>query len=164
MSKVLPIFLIFGSFLISASVLTRFNIGAMFDVKLVVIVCYGLTKGEYKGAIFGFFTGLVFGILLANMVGFFALLGFVTGYASGIFFKYDSERSLIVTVLIILGIVFAYQTVAYIGQAVFLGQPGLMQRLHMIVFPKTILTTALFVPVYLLVNRFRNKVKRVEFV
>ena len=164
MSKLLPVFLIPASFMLSASVLSRISIGAMFDVGLVMIICYGISKGEVKGAIFGFITGMVYGILMANMIGLFALLGFASGFVSGIFREYDSERSLIITVLIVLGVVFAYQTVSYLGQAVFLGQFGFLLRLHAVVLPKTILTTALFVPVYLFVSFVRSRVKRVELV
>ena len=162
MSKVLPVILILISFLLGASVLPRFNIGAMFDISLIMIICFGFVKGEVKGAIFGFFVGLVHGMLLANMVGFFTLLGFVVGFVSGIFREDNIVRSLIITVLTVLGVVFVYQTVSYLGQAVFLGQFGFLLRLPAVVLPKTILTTALFVPVYLLVSFVRTRVKRVE--
>ena len=163
MSRVLPIFLILVSFLFSASVLPRFNIGAMFDIGLVVVICYGLTKGEVKGAVFGFVTGLVYGLLLASMAGLFALLGFIAGFVCGLFRDDDYERSLIITVLIVLGVVFAYQAASYLGQAVFFGQFGFLQKLHIVVLPKTILTTALFVPMYLFVSFVRSRIlKRVE--
>ena len=162
MSRVLPVFLILVSFLLSASVLPRFNIGAMFDICLVMIICFGLKKGEVKGAVFGFFIGFVYSILMANMIGFFAPLGFVAGFVCGIFREDDNGRRLIITILMVLGIVFAYQAVSYLGQALILGQFGFLQRLHTVVLPKTILTTALFVPVYMFVGFVSNKVKRVE--
>ena len=164
MSKIFPVFLILVGFLLNASVLSRLNIGAMFDIGLVLIICFGLTKGEIKGAVFGFFFGLVNGMLMANMLGFFALLGFAAGFASGVFREDCGERSLIATVLIVLGVVFSYQIVSYIGQAVIVSQFGFLQRLHTIVLPKTILTTILFVPIYLCVDFVRSKVKRVELV
>lgn len=164
MSKILPVFLILASFLLSASVSTRFSIGAMFDVGLILTICFGLTKGEVKGAVFGFFSGLVYGLLMANMFGFFALLGFAAGFASG-FFKEDyGDRSLSATVLIVIGIVFVYLSVSYIGQIVIISQFGFFQRFHAIVLPKTILTTMLFVPIYLCVDFIRSKAKRVELV
>ena len=162
MSKILPVFLILVSFLFSASVLTSFNLGVMFDLSLVIMICYGFFKGEVKGAIFGFVVGFVYGILMANIVGFFAFLGFATGFVSGIFRENDQDRSLIITILIVLAIVFSYQTVSYLGQSVLFGQFGFLQRFHTVVLPKTILTTALFIPVYLFVSFVRNKVKRVE--
>ena len=162
MSKVLPVFLILVSFLLSSSVLPRFGIGANFDTGIIMVICYGLVKGEVKGAAFGFFAGLINGMLMANMVGLFALLGFIAGFISGIFREDGYERSLIVTILIVLGVVFAYQSVSYLVQTMFLGQFGSIQRLHLVVIPKTILTTALFVPVYLFVGFVIGKVKRVE--
>ena len=162
MSKVLPVFLILASFVLSSTVLPRFNIGVMFDVPLIMIICYGLVKGEVKGAFFGLVIGFVCSVLMASLIGFFTILSFVTGYVCGIFREDDSERSMIVTVLIVLGIVFAYQMLSYIGQAILMGQFGFFLRLHTIVFPKTILTTALFVPIYLFVNFVRSNVKRVE--
>ena len=156
MSKILPPFLIMASFLISSSILPRFGIGAMFDIGLVMIICFGLAKGEIKGAVFGFFAGLVYGILMANMAGFFAILGFASGFVSGILREGDFERSLVITVLIVLGVVFWYQTASYLGQALLLGQFGFLRRLHAIVLPKTILTTALFVPSYLFVSFVRR--------
>ena len=162
MNKVLPIFLILASFTLSSTVLPRFNIGAMFDISLVMIICFGLIKGEVKGAVFGFFVGLVNGILMANIVGFFALLGFVAGFVCGFFRDENNERSLIITILIVLGVVFAYQMASYLGQIVFFGQFGFLQRLHTVALPKTILTTALFVPVYVFLCFVISKVKRVE--
>ena len=159
MNKVLPPFLILASFLFSATVLPRFSIGEMFDISLVAVVCYGLVKGELKGAVFGFFVGLVHGMLMASLVGLFALIGFVAGFVSGFFQEDDSERSLLITILIVLGVVFAYQTVSYLGQAVFFGQFGFLQRLHIVVLPKTILTTALFVPIYMFVGFIRRRVE-----
>ena len=162
MSKVLPPLLILLSFLISASVLPHFSIGANFDIGLIIIICYGITKGEVKGAIFGFFAGLVYGILMANIAGFFALLGFIFGFVCGMFRENDDERSLIITILIVLGVVFAYQTMSFLGQAVLLGQLGFLQRLHTLVLPKTILTTALFIPIYMFMGFVRHRAKRVE--
>ena len=164
MSKVMPVFMILMSFLLSVSVLPLFGIGAMFDVGLIMIICFGLIKGEVKGGVFGFFTGLVYSMLFVYTVGLFALLGFVAGYASGVIRDEHDERSLIVTIFIVLGVVFAYQMASYLGQAVFMGQLGFLRRLHVVVLPKTILTTMLFVPVYLFVGFFKNKVKRVESV
>ena len=162
MSKVFPVFLILASFMLSASVLPRFSIGAMFDISLVMIICFGLTRGEVQGAVFGFFVGFVNGILVANMIGFFSLLGFAAGFACGIFRDENNDRSLIITILIVLGVIFAYQTASYLGQVVFMGQFGFIQRFHTVVLPKTILTTALFVPVYMFVDFVIGKVKRVE--
>lgn len=159
MSIIFPPFLILLSFLLSTSVLPRFSFGANFDVGLILIICYGLSKGQIRGAFFGFFTGLVYGMLLANMVGLFVLLGFTAGFVGGIFHEYDDDRSLVITILIVLGIVFAYQTASFFGQAVFFGQLGVLQRFFAIVLPKTILTTALFVPVYLLMGFVRTKCK-----
>ena len=164
MTRVLPIFLILISFMLSSAVLPRFNIGAMFDIGLILTICFGLVKGEIKGAVYGFFIGLVYGILMAYMVGLFVFLGFVIGYASGLFKEEYSERSLIITILIVLGMVFAYQLAIYFGQAMLLGQFGFLQRLHTIVFPKTILTTMLFVPIYLFVCLVKSKVKRADLV
>ena len=148
MSKVLPPVLILIGFLISTAVLPRFlPLGVMFDVGLVLIVCYGLAKGEIKGAMFGLALGLVYGLLMSGFFGFFALTGFAAGFASG-FFR-DDERSLVVTILIVLGVVFVYQIVSYVGQAVLLGEIGFMRTLHRVVLPKTILTTLLIVPVNL---------------
>ena len=162
MNKVLPFVLVLVSFVLSSTILPRFNIGVMFDVSLVIIVCYGLVKGEVKGAFFGLIIGFVYSVLMANLIGLFTLLGFVTGYVSGFFYEDDSDRSMIITILIVLGIVFAYQMLSYMGQAILMGQFGFLQRIHTVVLPKTILTTALFVPIYMLVSYVRSKVKRVE--
>ena len=159
MRKVLPAFLVIAILLLGASVLPRIALGPMFDLNLVAVIVFGLAKGELRGAVFGFFVGLVHGILMASFVGFFALLGFVAGYVCGFFQEYDSQRSMAITILIVLGVVFAYQTASYFGQAVLFGQLEFLQRLHMVVLPKTILTTALFVPVYMFVGFIRKRVE-----
>ena len=159
MSKVLPAFLILASFLLSASVLPRLAIGTLFDLNLVAVIVFGLAKGELRGAVFGFFIGLVYGILMENLAGFFALLGFVAGFASGYFREGAGERSMMLTILIVLGVVLAYQVASYTGQAVLMGQFGFLQRLHTVVLPKTILTTALFTPVYMFVGFIRRRVE-----
>ena len=163
MTKILLALLILANFLVRFSVLPHFSaFWGMFDTGIIIIICFGLVQGEVRGALFGFISGLVYDMLLASLFGLFALLGFVAGYASGKFQKNENERSLLGTTLVALGIVFIYQAASLVGQLLFLGEVGLMRRLFIVILPKTVLTTALFVPIYVFVSFARNKVKRVE--
>ena len=162
MTNILLVLLVPVNLIISVTVLPHLPI-LMFDTFFVMIVCVGLVQGEIKGGVFGFAAGFVNDMFFPGLFGFFSLLGFALGFICGMLKNKTSKESLLFTTLVVLGVVLLYQTISLSGQLIILGQFGFLFRLHTVVLPKTVLTTALFVPVYMLICFVRGKYFEAEF-
>ena len=165
MNKLLFAPLIILSFILSTAVMPRLPLAfGMIDLNLAIILCYAMLNGEVRGAAFGFCAGLAFDLLLANIIGFNALLGFLAGYASGAFLKHSKEAQMIYSALIALVIVFLYQLANYAGLSIFFAQTDFLRAIHRIIIPKSILTTIFFIVACFLINLCaKNKDSRGSF-
>jgi rod shape-determining protein MreD len=100
--------------------------GAHPEAMLLVVAAAGYVGGPQRGAVVGFFTGLVTDLLLPTTFGFSALVGCLLGYVTG-----TATRSLVRSSRWLAVLSLTAATVAglvgYAGLASLLGQPGALQ-------------------------------------
>jgi len=137
-------------------------LGVTPDTTLILIVGYGILRGDVEGAIFGFCAGLLQDIFSGGPIGMFALMGLLTGYVSGKPFKDFFKDNYFLPFFIILVAVMTQQFVIYISSYLFLGYTNLPHFAWTIILPKTIYTVILSIPFYSLLHFINSKVEQRE--
>jgi len=155
--------LILINFTIQATLFPHLAIlGVTPDTALVLIVSYGILRGEIEGAVFGFFTGLVHDMIGGMVIGVFALLGFLTGYVCGKPFKDFFKDNYFLPFVVVLGVSVVYQFMLYVTTVLFTGQFAFFHYFTTIIVPKTIYTASLSIPVYSLLHFINARIERRE--
>jgi len=137
-------------------------LGVIPETALVLIVSYGILRGEIEGAIFGFSAGFLQDIFSGGPLGMFALIGFIIGYASGKPFRDFFKDNYFLPFFIVLAAVLAQQFVIYVSSFMFLGYLNLSLFARTIILPTTIYTIALSIPLYSLLHFINSRVERWE--
>jgi len=149
------------NFVLQTSILPHMAIfGVIPDTALILIVCYGILRGDVEGAIFGFCTGLVQDVFFGTAIGLFALIGFLVGYVSGKPFKDFFKDNYFLPFFIVLGAVLVQQLFIYITSYMFFGQLNIWLFTRMIILPTTIYTVTLSIPLYILLHYINGKIER----
>jgi rod shape-determining protein MreD len=131
------------------------------DTALVFIVSYAIIRGEIEGAIFGFGAGLVQDVLGGVIIGFFALLGFLTGYLCGKPFRDFFKDNFFLPFLVVIVAAFVYQFAVYVATVMF-SHADFWFHFRTVIFPKAIYTASFSVPVYAFVHFVNGRIERFE--
>jgi rod shape-determining protein MreD len=155
--------LILLNYVLQSSVLPALEIfGVAPDTALILIVGYGVLRGDVEGAVFGFFCGLTRDLFGAYYIGLFAMLGMLTGFVCGKPFKdFFHDNALLPFIVVPLAAV-AYQLAVYSAEFLFTGRSSLLQYFGGVIIPKTIYTTAFSMPVYSLLYLINGRLERYE--
>jgi rod shape-determining protein MreD len=155
--------LIFVNFTLQASLLPHFSIMEVTpDTALIFIVSYAILRGDIEGGIFGFAAGLVQDALGGTVLGFYALLGFLTGHFCGKPFRDFFKDNYFLPFFIVLGISIIYQSLVYVFAVMFIGQADFWFYLRAVLLPKTIYTASISVPLYAFLYLINSKIERYE--
>lgn len=154
--------IIFANFVLQATLWPHFAVMSVTpDTAMVLIVSYAILRGEIEGAIFGIAAGFVQDILGGTVFGFFALLGFLTGYVCGKPFRDFFKDNFFLPFLIVIAVALVYQFAVYVGTVMFV-HADFWFYFRTIIFPKTIYTASLSVPIYAFVHFVNRRVERFE--
>lgn len=86
MRKFIVLLIIIINFIVQSTLLQHFRIfGILPNTALIMVVVFSILWGKNKGAVIGFFTGILQDILLGKMLGVNALIYMLIGYNMGVF-------------------------------------------------------------------------------
>lgn len=137
-------------------------LGVTPDTALVLIVSYGILRGDVEGAIFGLFMGLVFDMLSGTFIGIYALLGFLTGYVCGKPFKDFFKDNYFLPFIVVVFASICYQVMLYITTIMLTGNLDFWHYATTIILPKTIYTASLSIPLYSFLHFINSRIERHE--
>ncbi|MCL2604718.1 MAG: rod shape-determining protein MreD [Defluviitaleaceae bacterium] len=137
-------------------------LGVTPDTALIFIVSYGMLRGEVEGALFGLAAGFLMDIFGGEYMGVYALMGFLVGYVSGKPFKDFFKDNYFLPFFIVLGMALVYQFALYVALFMFRGHLDFWFYLYSIIVPKTIYTSALAIPLYLLMHFVNRRIEAFE--
>jgi len=137
-------------------------LGVVPDTAIILIVSYGMLRGEIEGALFGLAVGLVADIFTGVHVGTYALMGFVMGYVSGKPFRDYFKDNFFLPFFVVVVMVVVGQLLTYLIHLVLVGRLEFWFYLHAIALPTIVYTAALAIPLYSLFHFCNNKVEIYE--
>lgn len=152
--------LVLINFILQTTLFPHLSIlGVTPDTALILIVSYGILRGEIEGAIFGFFTGLVQDMLVGMIIGLFALFGFLTGYMCGKPFKDFFKDNYFLPFAVVVIVSLVYQFTLYVTTILITGQIDFWHYFITIMLPQTIYTASLSIPLYSLLHVINAKIE-----
>jgi rod shape-determining protein MreD len=138
-------------------------LGVTPDTGLILIVSYGILRGDVEGALFGFACGLMFDIFGGYYIGLYAMLGMLTGYVCGKPFKDFFHDNYFLPFFVVVFATIAYQFLFYCTAILFSGSLDLFYYTRAIILPKTIYTASLAIPLYWLMHAVNGRVEYYEY-
>lgn len=138
---IVSIFMVAVCFLLQSTLLSQFTLGGIVpNLMIVIIASIGFLLGNRTGMWFGFGLGLLTDIMFGNIIGFYALLYMIVGYANGAFEKILFQRDIKLPLLLIVCSDFVYSNICYILLFLLRGRFNYLYYLTGIILPELIYT------------------------
>jgi rod shape-determining protein MreD len=138
-------------------------LGTTPDTALILIVSYGIMRGDIEGALFGLACGLVHDVFGSHYIGLYAMLGFLTGYVCGKPFKDFFHDNYFLPFFVVVIATVCYQFLFYCTAILFTGSVDLMYYIGTRIIPKTIYTASLSIPLYSLLYFINGRIELYEY-
>jgi len=132
------------------------------DTAIIFIVSYSILRGDVEGAIFGFFSGLTHDLFGGHFIGLYAMLGMLTGYIVGKPFKDYFKDNYFLPFMVVIAATFAYQMLFFFANFLIWGRIDFWFYFTSIIFPKTIYTASIAIPLYSLMFVINSKIEDYE--
>lgn len=149
MRFIIYIILIFFSFLLQT---TLFNNILILDIKpnliLILIVSFAFMRGELDGALIGFFCGFLMDMFFSTILGVNALIGLIVGYFAGKLCHSFYKNSILTPLVLTIFSTIIYNLLFYIINILLKGYPNIFYFIKTIIFPETIYTVIISIPIY----------------
>lgn len=156
--KIVSAVMLIVCFLLQCTVFNQLSLGSIKPNLLIILTsALGFTRGHKSGMLVGFFSGLLIDIQFGNLLGFYALIYTVIGFANG-FFKqiyYDDDVKL--PLFLIAGSTFIYGIVVYLFQFLLRGDFHFIQFLGQIIIPELLYTLVVALALYPLIRHVNRK-------
>lgn len=141
--------ILFINLILQSTLFHLFKIrGIMPNTAIIIIVSYSLLRGSVAGAVVGFFAGLLQDMFFGNTIGFYSLLGMLSGYFAGkVHQDFYRENYIMPLVLCALVTVF-YETVVYISGFLFSGKLNYFFYFSRLILPEAVYTSVVSIAIY----------------
>ncbi len=151
------------NFILQSTVLHVIEIrGVIPDTMLIIVVSYALLRGQNAGASTGFFAGLLYDIFFGNSIGFYALVGMLTGYFCGICHRnfYRENFILPVTLSAVANIITGL--IIYFTGFLFNNSYNVFYYIVSVIIPQAVYTGIVALPIYRVLYGINKKVEMKE--
>lgn len=122
--------------------------GIMPNTAIIIIVSFALLRGSLEGAIVGFCSGLLQDIFFGLSLGYFALLGMLTGYFCGKGHQDFYRENYLLPFIMCTLADFLYELIIYLTSFLFRGQLNMLHFLKTILLPEMVYTTVCSIVIY----------------
>lgn len=140
---------IFINFILQTTLLPYASIGGVLpNTALIIIVSCGLLRGYWEGAVTGFFSGLLQDIFFGTSIGFYALLGLLSGLLAGLNQKNFYRENYLLPMIICAIITILYESVIYVIGFLFQGETNILYFVIRLALPEAVYTAILSIPIY----------------
>ena len=137
------------SFILQTTLLQYIEIrGILPNTAVILIVSYALLRGSTGGVIVGLCCGLLQDIFFGNGIGYYALLGVLTGYFAGRSHKNFYRENYIFPIIICAVATALYETVIFVTGFLLQGHTQILYFLVRMLLPECVSTAILTVPLY----------------
>lgn len=161
MKKVVTVILVLLTIVLESTLLVKFRIrGIMPNLSLILVVSYGLQEGKRWGRNVGLLIGLAQDVLFCSYIGFFSLLYFYIGHASGYVKHVFRKTNLLIPSLLIIAGDLVYGCVCYFFRYFLAGQIDFSYYWMHIIVPEAAYTSLFILPCYCALAMLNRKLTR----
>ena len=126
------------------------------NLLIVVTSAFGFMRGKKEGMTVGFISGLLIDIMFSDLIGFYALIFMVIGYANGFFRKIFYDEDIKLPIMLIAASDFLYGHLVFIFMFMMRSRFHYFYYLTNIIIPEliyTILVTLILYQIILSINK-----------
>ena len=152
-------------FLLECMVFQHLSLGAVTpNLMIIVTSSFGFMRGKKEGMVVGFISGLLIDVLFHDLIGFYALIYTLLGYANGFFKKIFYDDDIKLPLILIATSDFLYGNIVCVFMFIMRSRFNYFYYLWNIIVPEliyTILVTLILYQIILYINKkLESKEKR----
>ena len=162
--KATMLLLILVGYLIQSTMIRVLPMGGVAPNFLIILTsCFGFMRGKKDGMFIGFISGLIIDILFGGLIGFYALVYMLIGYANGFFARIFYPEDIKLPVVLITSSELVYCFIIYIFRFLIQGKLRFGYYMLHIILPEivyTIFVTIIIYKVILNINEWLEDIER----
>ena len=155
--KIITVCIILICFLLQCTVFKGLQLASVSPNLLIIVTSsFGFMRGKKEGMVVGFISGLLIDIMFNDLIGFYALIYTLLGYANGFFRKIFYDDDIKLPLILIAASDFLYGHIVCIFMFIMRSRLDYFYYLKSIIIPEliyTILITLILYQVILRINR-----------
>lgn len=150
-------------FLLQCTIFPSLQLGGVKpDLLIILTVATGIIRGKKDGVLVGFFSGLLIDIQFGEILGFYALIYLVIGYAIGWSKQFFFDEELKLPLILVFFGDFAYGIIIYVLRFLLRSEFHFVYYLNRIIIPQVIYTTIAALAFYPLIRLINRKLEEEE--
>ena len=156
---IIAILMVWITFLLQSSVLSRINIGGIVPNLMVILTaCFGFMEGELAGLLVGFGCGMLTDVFFGSFNGFYALIYMYLGYMNGKFCNIFYPEDVKLPLALIISTDLLYGLSCYVFLFLLRGRFNMGFYFGHVIVPEVIMTMIMTLVMYPLILIIHNKV------
>lgn len=161
--KIVTIVIILICFLLECTVFQRLALGSVTPNLLIVVTSsFGFMRGKKEGMLVGFLSGILVDIMFGDLIGFYALIYMVLGYANGFFRKIFYDDDIKLPLILIAASDFIYGNIVCIFMFIMRSRFQYFYYLKNVILPELIYTILVTLVLYQVILHINKKLEAEE--
>lgn len=161
--RVTMLFLILVSYLIQSTMIRILPMGGVAPNFLIILTSsFGFMRGKKEGMFIGFISGLIMDVLFGRIIGFYALVYMVIGYANGFFARIFFPEDVKLPMVLITSSELVYCFLIYVFMFLIQGKLRFGYYFMHIILPEIVYTLFVTIIVYKIVLRINEWLEDLE--
>ena len=161
--KIVTIAIILVCFLLESTVFQGLSLGTITPNLLIVVTSsFGFMRGKKEGMMVGFISGLLVDIMFNDLIGFYALIYMVIGYANGFFRKIFYDDDIKLPLILIAASDFLYGNIVCIFMFIMRSKFHYLFYLKNVIIPELIYTILVTIVLYQIILYINKKLEAEE--
>ena len=157
------LFLILVSYLIQSTMIRILPMGGVAPNFLIILTSsFGFMRGKKEGMFIGFISGLIMDVLFGRIIGFYALVYMVIGYANGFFARIFFPEDVKLPMVLITSSELVYCFLIYVFMFLIQGKLRFGYYFMHIILPEIVYTLFVTIIVYKIVLRINEWLEDLE--
>ena len=161
--KIITIGIIIICFLLESTVFQKLSFASITpNLMIIVTATFGFMRGKKEGVIVGFISGLLLDVMFGDLIGFYALIYTLLGYANGMFRRIFYSDDIKLPLVLIAASDFVYGHIVFIFMFVMRSRFNYFYYLGTIILPELIYTLIVTLGIYQAILFINKKLESEE--
>ena len=161
--KIVTFVIILICFLLESTVFQNTKLFTVTPNLLIIVTSsFGFMRGKKEGLMVGFISGLFVDIMFNDLIGFYALIYMVLGYANGFFRKIFYDDDIKLPLILIAASDFLYGNIVCIFMFVMRSKFQYLYYLKSVIIPELIYTILVTIILYQIILNINKKLEAEE--